>query len=113
MSEARLASGFEVGALRRLAEAIGGSAVVVRKGDEERGQILLCLSQRGTYLTFLERALQPSGRYQWSRVGPAFDASDQADSFVQRRVKFDPDLWLIDLDIADAERFIAQLSAAG
>ena len=113
MNEARLASGFEVGALRRLVEAAGGSATVVRKGDEERGQILLCLSQRGAYLTFLERALQPSGRYQWNRLGPVAEAPDQTDSFVERRVKFDPDLWLIDLDIADAERFIAQLTTSG
>ena len=113
MSEARLASSFEVGALRRLAEATGGSAIVARKGDDERGQILLCLSQRGVYLTFLERALQPSGKYAWSRVGPAPVHPEMSDSFVQRRVKFDSDLWLIDLDVPHGERFIAEIVASG
>lgn len=111
MSEARLASGFEVGALRRLAEAQGGSAMVVRKGDEERGQILLCVSRRGTYVTFLERALQSSGHYQWAHIGPNPDDPKEADSFAQRRLKIDPDLWLIDLDIADPERFVAEMTA--
>lgn len=111
MTDARLASGFEVGALRRLAEAMGGSATVVHRGDEERGQILLCVTQRGVYLTFLERALQPSGIYDWTRIGPAADSAEKTDSFVQRRVKFDSDLWLIDLDIADGERFIAEITA--
>ena len=111
MTEARLASGFEVGALRRFAETMGGSATVVRKGDEERGQILLCISQRGIYLTFLERALHPSGVYSWERVGPDADSAEKTDSFVQRRIKFDSDLWLIDLDIADGERFIAEITA--
>ena len=111
MSEARLASKFEVGALRRIAETMGGSATVVRKGDDERGQILLCLTQRGAYLTFLERTLQPTGIYVWARIGPAQNEVEKTDSFVQRRVKFDSDLWLIDLDIADGERFIAEISA--
>ena len=111
MTEARLASGFEVGALRRLAEATGGSAMVVHKGDEERGQILLCISQRGIYLTFLERTLQPSGIYSWERVGPAASSAAKTDSFVERRIKFDSDLWLIDLDVADGERFIAEFTA--
>lgn len=113
MSEARLASSFEVGALRRLAEATGGSAIVARKGDDERGQILLIISERGSYLTFLERALEPSGKYAWTRVGPASDQAALTDSFVQRRVKFDSDLWLIDLDIPHGERFIAEIVASG
>lgn len=113
MSEARLASSFEVGALRRLAEATGGSAIVARKGDDERGQILLLVNERGAYLTFLERALQPSGKYAWARVGPARDQSETTDSFMQRRVKFDSDLWLIDLDVPHGERFIAQIIASG
>ena len=113
MSEARLASSFEVGALRRLAEASGGSAVVARRGDDERGQILLYLSQRGVYLTFLERALQMSGNYAWSRVGPSAEQPDAIDSFVQRRIKFDSDLWLIDLDVPQGERFIAEICGSG
>lgn len=113
MSEARLASSFEVGALRRLAEATGGSAIVVRKGDDERGQVLLLISERGVYLTFLERALQASGKYAWERVGPAPDQPGTTDSFTQRRIKFDSDLWLIDLDVPHGERFIAEIIASG
>ena len=113
MSEARLASSFEVGALRRLAEAAGGSAIVARKGDDERGQILLLIHERGAYVIFLERTLQSSGRYAWERVGPTSDCAETIDSFVQRRVKFDSDLWLVDLDIPHGERFIAEIVASG
>ena len=113
MSEARLASSFEVGALRRLAEATGGSATVARKGDDERGQILLLVSERGIYVTLLERTLQRSGKYEWERVGPAIDRSETTDSFVRRRVKFDSDLWLIDLDVPHGERFVAEIVASG
>jgi hypothetical protein len=31
----------------------------------------------------------------------------------QKRVRFDEDLWLIELDIADPERFIAETTAKG
>lgn len=113
MTEARLASSFEVGALRRLAEATGGSAIVARKGDDERGQILLVINERGSYLALLERTLQMSGNYAWTRVGPAPDRSDLTDSFVKRRVEFDADLLLIDLDVPHGERFIAEIIASG
>lgn len=113
MSDARLAADVEVGALRRIAESRGGSATVVRKGDRERGQILICLHERSRYATFVERALAEGGEYRWQKAGPAREDAGDIDSFVQRRLRSDPDLWLIDLDIADSERFIVEISGSG
>jgi hypothetical protein len=33
--------------------------------------------------------------------------------FLQKRASFDEDLWIIELDIAHPERFIAETTAAG
>jgi hypothetical protein len=99
--------------LRRAATE-GDFATVLRKGDPERGSLLLIVSQRGRHVAGLERVLNLDGSYRWERVGPSDSASslDIAD-FLARRARFDEDFWAIELDIADAERFIAETTSAG
>jgi hypothetical protein len=86
----------------------------MRKGDAERGSLLLFVSSRGAHVAALERVLNLDGSYRWQRVGPAESASSaEIADFLARRARFDEDLWAIELDIADAERFIAETTAAG
>jgi hypothetical protein len=62
----------------------------------------------------LERVLGLDGRYVWQAVGPAESASSSdVEQFVGRRARFDDDLWAIELDIAQPERFIAETTASG
>ena len=86
----------------------------MRKGDEERGSLLLLVSERGRHVTGLERVLNLDGSYQWVRVGPGDSAGslDIAD-FLAGRARFDEDFWAIEVDIADADRFIAETTSAG
>ena len=86
----------------------------MRKGDEERGSLLLFISNRGAHVGCLERVLTLDGKYRWQRVGPAESASSaEIADFLARRARFDEDLWAIDLDIAEPERFIAETTSAG
>ena len=86
----------------------------MRKGDEERGSLLLFVSSRGVHRACLERVLSFDGSYRWERVGPAESASSpEIADFLARRARFDEDLWAIELDIADAERFIAETTLTG
>jgi hypothetical protein len=86
----------------------------MRKGDAERGSLLLFVSSRGAHVAALERVLNLDGSYRWQPVGPAESASStEIADFLARRARFDEDLWAIELDIADAERFIAETTAAG
>ncbi|MFL6730111.1 MAG: DUF1491 family protein, partial [Sphingomicrobium sp.] len=39
--------------------------------------------------------------------------SQEVAAFLAKRLRFDPDLWAIELDIADPERFIAETTALG
>ena len=98
----------------RRAGTEGDFATVLRKGDAERGSLLLIVSQRGRHVAGLERVLNLDGSYRWEPVGPSDSASslDIAD-FLARRARFDEDFWAIELDIADAERFIAETTSAG
>ena len=110
MSE-RLPAHVEAAALLRRAEAEGGFGTILKKGDPDRGALVLMLASRGVHHGCLERALSPDGNYRWQQVGPAAgaEASTLAD-WSQKRVRFDEDLWLIELDIAEPERFIAETS---
>ena len=86
----------------------------MRKGDEDRGALILLISQRGRHVTGLERILNLDGSYRWERVGPPDSASSpDITDFLARRARFDEDFWAIELDIADAERFIAETTSSG
>jgi hypothetical protein len=86
----------------------------MRKGDPERGSLLLFVSSRGVHMAAFERVLNLDSSYQWQRVGPAESASSaEIADFLARRARFDEDLWAVELDIADAERFIAETTAVG
>ena len=112
MSDGRLSASVEVSGLIRRAETDGGFAAVLRKGDPERGALLIVVRSRGAYVTCLERSLALDGRYRWAQVGPAeSDPGEKLAEFLQKRVSFDQDLWLIELDIAQAERFIAETTS--
>jgi len=110
----RVTSSILAGALIRMAEADGGFGAVLRKGDGISGAILVLLSERGAIPRLLERILQPDGRYAWhAPLSSGFKTVDEVARFVDRRRQFDPDLWVLELDIASAERFAADMNALG
>ena len=114
MTDDRLPAAVEAAGLMRRVSAAGDFAAIIKKGDAERGSLLLLVSSRGRHAACLERALGPNGTYSWNRVGPG-DSADSAEvaGFLAKRARFDADLWAIELDIADSERFIAETIAAG
>jgi len=107
---ARLTSAMLVSALVRGADQRGGSAMILAKGDATAGGILLLTYQKGTNPRFFERGLGPEGIPALIRAGPQDIGDEQAVSdYWERRRRFDSDLWVVELDIADAERFAAEL----
>ena len=86
----------------------------MKKGDPERGSLLLFVLSKGRHIACLERVLNLDGGYDWQRVGPADSASSvEIADFLARRERFDEDLWAIELDIAEPERFIAETTRLG
>ena len=86
----------------------------MKKGDPERGALILFVSSRGRHFACLERVLNLDGSYQWRAAGPADSASSiEVADFLARRERFDEDLWAIELDVAEPERFIAETTHLG
>lgn len=108
----RLKSRFLVDLLIRRAEAAGGFATVLAKGDEISGVILIQCAERGELGPLLERRFSADGRYIWEAVGPADPKDGESrTNYQDRRRRADPDLWLIELDIADAPQLVAEWAA--
>jgi hypothetical protein len=111
--EARLQSSILVGALIRRAESHGGFAAVLAKGDPSAGSVLVILAERGRKVRILERTLQGDGRYSWQETAvQALEHEEKTEKFLARRRSFDPDIWLIELDVPSAERFTAEMNEA-
>ncbi len=108
---ARLTSAVLVSALVRRVSGEGGNAVVVAKGDATAGSILLICLDKGVRTAFRERLLGTDGRYGWAVIGPDTAVEPiEVEAWLNRRRSRDPDLWIIELDIPNAERFAAETS---
>ena len=109
----RLPTHVEVASILRRAAAEGDFATVMRKGDPERGSLIIFVTSRGRHVASLERVLGLDGDYHWQASGPAESAgSIEIRDFLAKRARFDEDLWAIELDIAEPERFIAETTGS-
>ena len=106
---ARLPVEIGVGALLRRVNDAGGLAMVLARGDRQDGSLLFVTYRKSVFSGFYQREPGQGGVPTLARIGPGDDAdSDQIATFWQRRRQFDPDLWVIELDIVAAERFAAE-----
>jgi hypothetical protein len=80
---------------------------VLNKGEREGGTILVVLSQKGANLRVFERMPSPDGERAWTlSKAQNTDNTSELSEYLTRRAAQDPDLWIVELDIADGERFI-------
>lgn len=110
----RLPSTVLVNALLRRVNDAGGMAMVLAKGDLQAGAILIVTCQKGFDFKVMERRIGPAGAAELVAVAALpVDDSAQVTAYWQRRRARDPDLWVIELDIPEAERFAAETIAMG
>lgn len=84
---------------------------MLARGDESAGAVLALIAERGSVRLLLERSFDfATESYRWLATGPDdLESAAIRDAYLQRRRGSDPDLWLIELDVADAERFAAEM----
>ncbi|WP_420606669.1 DUF1491 family protein [Novosphingopyxis sp.] len=104
----RVAAHVQIDAIRRLCEREGGFATVLAKGDRTAGDILIIYRERGGLPSLLRRALRWDGPPTWTEIErQTFENEQELNNSLAQRRHIDGDLWLIELDVPDAERFIA------
>ena len=106
----RLPAHLEVASLIRLAETHGGSAMVLAKGEPDAGTILVVTMYRGEDTRLYERMPQLDGTRSFvqSNIQVSEDNREFSEYLARRRQQ-DPDIWVVEVDIDEAERFIALL----
>lgn len=109
----RLPAKLEATALMRQAQGEGGFATVIKRGDDDRGALILLVAERGQPKAMIERRMGPGFDYRWTIIATADEAEQEKfRESTAKQVRFDPDCWLIELDVPDAERFVAEMTAS-
>lgn len=103
----RLPAHLEVSGLIRAVESEGGFGMVLSKGERTAGTLMVICCNRDTPARAYERMPQLDGTRKWV-LSKAQDPEKQHEfmEWYQRRGAQDDDLWIVELDIAGAERFI-------
>jgi hypothetical protein len=101
MAEPRVKAGFWVSMALRTGDRAGRPGMVLRKGDPDAGGILVVLLGRAG-LSVLSQARTAAGELAWMRAtgsSPVDQAA--ADAYIERQVRFDPDLWVLEFEAPD------------
>lgn len=95
-----------VGALIRRVELGGGFAYVARKGDARAGAVIVKVLDLNSFETRLYRA---ATRYReegedtvWSPV------ANTDEGYIERQVRYDPDLWVIEIEDKGGRTFLTE-----
>lgn len=110
MSDRLPAGVLATGLIRRVHHA-GGFAAVLAKGDPQAGALLLIALDRNGNAQVFERGLGPRGMPAMINSTPADSSLASITNYWRKRRQRDPDLWVVELDIPDAERFAAETMA--
>jgi hypothetical protein len=104
----RLKTRFQIQAALRLATTRNIPVVVARRGDEDAGVILLKLNRRDLGFEVLVQSRNGAGDLVWQRVTGAVPVTESdVDAYIERAVKRDPDLWVIEIEDRDARPLFA------
>lgn len=97
-----------VPAISRQVMAAGGFATVLAKGSPWGGALLI-VHRRQAMVRAYEKLPSLYGGPCWKA---AAEGEEAVDRFVAAQRRFDPDLWVLELDVDDPARFVPGLPPA-
>lgn len=96
--DARVKSGLWVRAQIRVCDITGRPAAILRHGDDDAGAIILKLIGADGRVRLLAQTTAPEGGLAWHRpLGAEPLPEPEADAYIARQAKFDPDVWALEI----------------
>ena len=103
-----LSTDIWVSALIRRAELSGAFGMIIRKGDARAGAVLVKALNRpqGTARLYAE-ATRLDGERVWMQPAPS-DQEPDLDRYIERAVRVDPDIWVVEIDDREGRHFLTE-----
>ncbi|WP_230292314.1 DUF1491 family protein [Croceicoccus sp. Ery5] len=104
---ARLPAHIEVSGIVRSVNNAGGFATILHKGERDAGTILIATRHQHDNLCLYERMPDLDGNRKWTKTREEpIEKEREFSDYLSKRGNQDTDCWIIDVEIAQAERFI-------
>ena len=103
-----LSTDIWVSALIRRAELAGAFATVARKGDPRAGTVIVkAFDTSNRRARLYSEAFGPDGERLWMQpVESEFES--ELDDYLQRQIRYDPDLWIVEIEDREGRHFITE-----
>lgn len=99
LEEPRVKASIWVSAQIRMCGLLALPAVVRRRGDPDAGSILIRLDRLDGHSVLLSQSRDAEGRQVWmSRNGAAPMPDPDVEQYIERRIKSDPDIWILEIE---------------
>ncbi|WP_233355714.1 DUF1491 family protein [Henriciella litoralis] len=110
MPEARLPSWLWVDALIRRVQVQGSSCFVLQKGDHDRGDVLIKVSDlSGGARAYVPRTDMDGERiFSDVRLQGVGELESDVDAYVQRARSRDSDLWVLEIEDREGRHFLTE-----
>jgi hypothetical protein len=102
----KLKAAIQIKAIIRRAEVAGAQAFLVRRGSEEAGALFLKLSRLDGTCTVLNQARRGDGELIWTKPLGDRVAQAAASAYLDKQVRFDPDLWILEIEDREGRAFV-------
>jgi hypothetical protein len=113
----RLRTDFWIAALRRRAEAAGAYVSIARRGADEAGAVFVTVDRRNGAFDLYGPAPQsvfddtrPSDRLFVLMLGAV--ALEEIERRMDGEIRFDPDLWLVDIEDREGRPFLETIESS-
>ncbi|MEO0499039.1 MAG: DUF1491 family protein [Pseudomonadota bacterium] len=106
----RLATKTWIDGLMRRVQTAGDFATILASGEPMGGAVLMMVRDRNGSVTAYMRSNLGDGQTAWRPlIENEPETSETLTEMLKKQRGFDPDLWVIELDVADHARFVADL----
>ncbi|WP_417515540.1 DUF1491 family protein [Minwuia sp.] len=104
----RLRADIWVAAYLRTVRLQGGFAYQRQRGADEAGAVLLKIEQPARTYTVMSIGYVDGDRTWMRSTGPEAVSEQDADDYIQRRLKTDPDLWVVEVEDTQGRHFLTE-----